>query len=139
MFRVVLDTNVWVSAATSRFGLCATLLLEWSAGSFEPVVSEELLDEMHDVLTRPKFARVVTREDADAYVRSIADRCPMFPDAKQVISRSRDSGDDYLFELAITSGALAVVSGDKDLRTVEVPPVPVLTPRAFLESLSSRD
>lgn len=135
MFRAVLDTNVWVSAVTAPVGLCSTLLLEWSSGSFEPVVSDELLDELRDVLTRPKFSRVITLEEADAYVRYVAEGCPVFPDTLQAIGRSRDPEDDYLFELAITSGAVVIVTGDRDLRTVEDPPVPVLTPRAFLESL----
>ncbi len=47
---------------------------------------------------------------------------------------TRDRDDDYLFELAIASGAMAIVTGDKDLRAVVDPPIPVLTPRAFLES-----
>lgn len=49
---------------------------------------------------------------------------------------SRDPTDDYLLALARFAGAAYLVSGDKDLTVLKDVVPPVLTPAAFLETLS---
>ena len=52
--RVVLDTNVIISAVL--FGGKPRLILEAAlAGHFELFLSDAMVDELHDVLRRPKF------------------------------------------------------------------------------------
>jgi putative PIN family toxin of toxin-antitoxin system len=58
--RIVLDTNVFVAAVTSREGVSARLLLAARAGRFQLFVSPLLLEELADVLTRPKLRRHLT-------------------------------------------------------------------------------
>jgi uncharacterized protein len=60
--RSVFDPNVLVSATISAKGLPRELLHRWAGGAFELVVSAEILFELQEVLTRPKFRRYVTLE-----------------------------------------------------------------------------
>ena len=51
--RAVFDPNVLVSAMISAKGPPRELLHRWAGGSFELVVSAEILFELQEVLTRP--------------------------------------------------------------------------------------
>ena len=68
MPRVVLDTNVLVSALITPAGASARLLVELRAGAFEVVLSPLLLAELREVLGRDKFRRYVSAAEADAFV-----------------------------------------------------------------------
>ena len=65
--RAVFDPNVLVSAMISAKGPPRELLHRWAGGSFELVVSAEILFELQEVLTRPKFRRYVTLEQVRDY------------------------------------------------------------------------
>ena len=58
--RAVFGPNVIVSATISAKGPPKKLLHRWAGGAFELVVSSEILFELQEVLTRPKFRRFVT-------------------------------------------------------------------------------
>jgi uncharacterized protein len=58
--RAVFDPNVLVSATISARGAPRELLHRWAGGAFELVASAEVLFELQEVLTRPKFRRYVT-------------------------------------------------------------------------------
>lgn len=51
--RVVLDTNVVVSGLLG--GTATEVIRRWRAGSFDLILSEEIMTEYEDVLNRPKF------------------------------------------------------------------------------------
>lgn len=52
---VVLDTMVIFQATASPAGPAAELLRRLEAGWFTPYISAEILDEVRDVLSRPKI------------------------------------------------------------------------------------
>jgi putative PIN family toxin of toxin-antitoxin system len=58
---VVVDTNVWVSALLNPSGFPARLLRAFLEGQFTPVISRELIQELADVLSRPRLWRTLTR------------------------------------------------------------------------------
>ncbi len=55
MTRVVIDTNVLVSALINRAGKPGVILALVYSGEIKPLVSRQMLREYRDVLTRPKF------------------------------------------------------------------------------------
>jgi len=134
--RIVLDTNVFVAAVTSREGVSACLLLAASAGRLQLVVSPSLLDELSDVLARPKFRRYLSIEDAHQFVDAIRKLSIIVDDPPEEDDPiTGDPDDDFLVLLAEVAGADVLVSGDPDLTTVQRPGLVVMTPRAFLEDL----
>jgi predicted nucleic acid-binding protein len=85
--RLVLDSGVYVSAAISGVGAPAQLLGAAIEGRVVLLVSPLLLDELREVLGRPKLRRWLTSEDAQAFVEGVellaelvqdppADACP---------------------------------------------------------------
>ncbi len=135
MLRVVLDPGVLVFAVLTDSGPPAEILDRWREGEFDLVVSPKLLHELEDVLLRPKFRDVASEDEARAYVEALAREGILVRDPEEVRAITADPGDDYLVALAIPVGADAIVSGDKHLTELADPPVPVLTPREFVERL----
>ena len=134
--RIVLDTNVFVAAVTSREGVSARLLLGASAGQFQLVASPLLLDELADVLCRPKFRRYLSIEDAHRFVNAIRELAAVIGDPPEGDDPiTDDPDDDFLVLLAEAAGADVLVSGDPDLTTVQRPGLVVMTPREFLEAM----
>ena len=96
------------------------------------LVSEATLEELDDVLRRPKLARYVGEEQRleflTAYIR----------DAEIVVVTTRlrecrDPKDDKFIELAIEGKATHIISGDQDLLMLSpFRGVAILTPVDFL-------
>jgi putative PIN family toxin of toxin-antitoxin system len=135
VLRVVFDPNVLVSAVITPVGPPAEALDAWRNGEFDLIVSPRLLDELEDVLLRPKFRAYVSPEQVGAYVEALAAEALAFDDPADPPRVSLDPGDDYLIALARTAGADLLVSGDKHLTDLADPPVRVMTPRDLLARL----
>ncbi len=68
--RVVIDSNVWISAVINHYGTPARVVEAVTAGDIVAVVTQHLLDELTVVLIRPKFRRWVSAADAVAFVEA---------------------------------------------------------------------
>ena len=133
MLRVVADPNVLVSAVLTRTGPPALILDRWRDGAFDLVVSPALLAELEDVLLRPKFLAKISESEARAYVDGLSADTLMFSDADEPNRVASDPDDDYVVALAVAAGADLIVPGDAHLTGLVDPPIPVLTPREFME------
>jgi putative PIN family toxin of toxin-antitoxin system len=126
--RIVLDTNVFVAAVTSREGVSARLLLAARAGRFQLVVSPLLLDELSDVLARPKLRRYLSIEDARRFVDAVRALAVLVDDSPEEADPiTEDPDDDFLVLLAEAAGADVLVSGDPDLTALQRPGLVVMT------------
>src|SRR5580658_5539762 len=92
MIRVVLDTNVVVSALISPFGNPAQVLLAALDGRIVPCFSNDVLAEYSEFLARPKFAipaRTVTRLIASLRAQGVLcaprQKSPGLPDSDDEI------------------------------------------------------
>ena len=68
--RVVLDTNVLISAALSRLGK-PFACLDWVLDNATLIVSRELLEELETRLARPKFSKYVDNARRRAFVADL--------------------------------------------------------------------
>lgn len=53
--RAVIDTNIWVSSLLNPTGYPAQLRRKWEEGKFKLVLSDPLINEFIDVLSRPRI------------------------------------------------------------------------------------
>lgn len=137
--RAVLDPNVLVSTVISPAGPPGSILLAWSLGQFELVISPKLLDELAEVLARPKLQRWVSQTTASEYLDALAESATMIDDPPDPPKRSADPDDDYLLALLDAANADYLVSGDPHLTGLADHDVPVVTPNAFLARLIAKD
>jgi uncharacterized protein len=135
--RAVLDPNVLVSAVISQAGPPRQILTAWIANRFELIASPTLLEELGDVLGRPKFRRYVNPAVVTEFIDGLSEDAVIVKDPPEPLRVSPDPDDDYLIALARAAGADYIVSGDRDLLDVTDPDPPVLTPRQFLDILDA--
>ena len=114
--RIIIDTNLWISFLTGR--KLSSLLDLLSYPEFQLVISTELIEEIHDVVSRPKLAKYYTSENVNMLMKYMKDFSLSF-ELGNIPSRCRDPKDDYLLELALVSDADFLVTGDKDLLEVK--------------------
>ena len=89
------------------------------------------------MLARPKFRGYATEREARAFVSLVERFATLRADVESPPRLSPDPGDDYLLALARSQGAAFLVSGDAHLCQLKNIEPPVLTPRAFLNSLGA--
>jgi putative PIN family toxin of toxin-antitoxin system len=135
--RVVLDANVLVSALIAPAGPPREIVGAWIDERFELIASAGLLDELGEVLTRPRFRRWVSIDVVAEFVDGLARDAVIVADPPAQPGVTADPDDDYLIALARATQADYVVSGDRHLLDVTDPVPPVLTPREFLDLLDA--
>ena len=138
--RVVLDANVFVSAAI-RSGPSHRIVERWlRGGSFEVVMCPALLAEIDDVLTgRERLRRWIDVGLAERFVDTLRTLVDLVDDPVDVVVATRDRDDDYLVALARAHHADFIVTGDLDLLEWADQQPPVITPAAFETLLAAAD
>lgn len=134
--RLVFDTSTLVGAVLRPRSVPALALMRaWEVA--EVLVSNETLNELREVLSRPRLD--VYREPAQRlsffeHYRAMA----QLIEPVGTVAACRDPGDDKFLALAIGGAAQVIVSSDDDLLSMGVfEGVRILTPRRFVEVLAA--
>lgn len=114
--RVIIDTNLWISyILTGKFSKLDRILNdELSVLLFSP----ELLDEFIEVASRPKFRKYFPAEDLLSLLHQIEKNSEMVKVVSEV-TLCRDPKDNFLLSLAHDGRATHLITGDKDLTSLE--------------------
>ena len=113
--RVVLDTNVVLSALLFEGGRLAWIRREWMGGGIRPVVCRETTEELIRALAYPKF-----RLDRDDREELLGDYLPYVEAVENVegvgkLPRCADPADQVFLQLAEAAGVDFLVTGDRAL------------------------
>lgn len=129
--RVVLDSNVLVSATAYPSGTPGKILAAWKRGSIELVLCDYILNEVRRTL--PRLSRV--RLEPERVRRDVADledlACLVAPIAVNDPTL-RDPADQPILGTFLAANADYLITGDKDLLAL-AGRYPILTPAAFWE------
>lgn len=133
--RLILDTNILISALLSPTGAPAQLLDAWERKTFTLVACDELVAELRDVAGRPFFRarlRASVAELLAAGIRDFSFFChDLPPDAV-----APDPKDSYLLALAEASQSEFLVTGDKELLSLKHhKSTRIVTPAAMVDLL----
>ena len=110
--RVVLDTNILVSALIAPAGKPAAIYNAWVEGKFTLLTCVAHLDELLATLQKPRVAELVKPYKAGRLVNQIkrlAEDAGLLPP----VNRSPDPTDDFLLALCQAGNADYLVTGDK--------------------------
>lgn len=110
--RVVLDTNIFVSALIVNLGHPATIYRAWLEGYFTILTCAEQLEELRSTLHKPAIAKRIKPYSAGRLVnqlKRLAEDIGPLP----FVERSPDPGDDFLLALSEAGKADYLVTGDK--------------------------
>lgn len=135
--RVVIDTNVLLSAALSPDSIPATLVdVVLQIGKL--VFSKTTFAELDARIWQPKFDRYLPMERRRRLLRE-ANSSALWVDVPAELERcsySRDPKDNAFIHAAIASGASRLVTGDNDLLCLHpLSGLHILSPRLALEEL----
>lgn len=131
--RLVLDTNILISALLAGTSLPAHLLILWREGRFDLLLCDEQLDELVRVTRYPKIRERLSPALVGRLINELRDLAVPVP-ALPKITASPDPYDDYLLAAALAGGANFLITGDKsDLLVLQVfEGTRILTVRDFL-------
>jgi len=131
--RVIVDTNCWISFLIGKKLSCILDLL--SNERIQLVVCQELIDEIRDVTSRPKFSKYFPKKDVESlldFMLLIGERF----EPQQQVQLCRDEADDYLLALAIDAKAQYLITGDQDLLVLkEVGTCRIITASSFEDEM----
>ncbi len=131
---VVVDASTVVGAALRSDGIPRRALVEASR-NHALAMSGAVLEEIDEVLRRPKFRRSIPPQMVDEILALLvmASRW-CFPTER--VQDCRDVGDDIYLELALAARADVIVSSDADLLSMNPwRGVAIVNARSFVEGL----
>ena len=111
--KLVIDTNILISAALSAQGAPAKLV-HLALAQHQLVFSQATLGELRTRLYRPKFDRYIGLEARERLVHDF-NATAFWVDVGEPAVYCRDRDDDHFIEAALKAQAHFLVSGDKDL------------------------
>ena len=131
--RIVLDSNVIISAFLFG-GQPARILDHVLDGSVQCFASLAILDEIRDVLHRPKFG--LSSERALTLIEELHNLCRVVTPTIRVRAIHADPDDNRVLECALAADVDTIVSGDSHLLDLgQWQGIRVLSPAEFIREI----
>lgn len=131
--KIIIDTNILVSAIKSKRGASYKILSLINSDKFEFYISVPLILEYEDVLKRPELGLNLSHREIDKLIDILCllgKKNPIWFSWRPV---SKDAKDDFVAELAINAQVDAIITYNiKDFHGLEKFGVKILTPSEFL-------
>jgi putative PIN family toxin of toxin-antitoxin system len=131
--RIIIDTNLWISFLLSKdFSKLDRIIANKQVNL---LFCDELLQEFLTVVNREKFKKYF--DDVDLYhlLLKINNRSIFINITSNVIF-CRDAKDDFLLSLAVDGNATHLITGDKDLLTLNpFKTTTILTMTSYLDMI----
>lgn len=111
-YRVVVDTNVLISFLIGK--RLRKLKDKLSDLSIKLILTDQLINELKLVTTRPKFKRYFDKQDVSEFINLIS-IIGFSYQIQDIPAVCRDPKDNFLLSLCLIGNAAYLVTGDKDL------------------------
>lgn len=132
--RYVFDVNAIVSALLFENSVPGRAFAAATERG-DILISRPVIEELENVLLRPKFDRYLDRDDRDQFLYAFVQAGTLI-EIDEEIRACRDPRDDKLLELAVCGKADCLITGDEDLLVLNpFRSIPVMTPAEFLASI----
>ncbi len=135
-YKIVIDTNVFISALKSKRGASFKLIFETSRERFEQNISPTLIFEYESVAKRELSNIALNDSQIDSILDMICNwsiKCEIYFLWRPYL---KDPKDDFILELAIESQREYIITYNKNyFKGIEKFGVKVLTPKEFLEKI----
>jgi putative PIN family toxin of toxin-antitoxin system len=131
--KLVIDTNILISALLVNTSLPGHLVTLWEDGQFDLLTSREQLDELMRVTRYGKIRARLSPALAGRFINEFRNLAIMVTNLP-VVTVSPDPYDNYLLAIASAGGADFLLTGDKrDLLALKLyEGIKIITVRDFL-------
>jgi putative PIN family toxin of toxin-antitoxin system len=139
MKKIVIDTNVFISAILGKDGSYARIIIEAVfEGALIPLMGEALFNEYWDVLTRDSLFEnsPLTREEREELLASYLSCCQWTKIYFNWRPNLKDERDNHIIELAVAGGARQIITQNiRDLISGELnfSDIEIMTPEMFVK------
>jgi putative PIN family toxin of toxin-antitoxin system len=126
--RIVFDTNVVISTLLFTSARTQWLRQSWRETRLTPVVSKATVEELLRIFSYPKFK--LSAEERDLLFAEYLAHAEVCDTVNSFDSRyhCNDTEDQMFIDLALSSKAVALVSGDADIQSMRIGfPIPIYT------------
>jgi len=131
--NIVVDTNVFLSAAINPDGLSAEALYR-ALEEYQLLHSTQTLEELVTRLNSGKICKYSTEKSRNT-ITSDVEQASKIVEVEHRTTACRDPKDNKFLELAVSGEAKYILSGDKDLLDMgQCQGIEILSPRGFLEA-----
>jgi uncharacterized protein len=131
--RVILDTNILLSALLAPHGKPAQIIAAWKKKRFQIAFCAEILTELREVAQCPFFRARLRASLADSLAASLYDLGEFYEELPSTTG-APDAKDNFLLALATVSQADFLVTGDKGLLSLKhYKATRIITPVKFVE------
>ena len=130
--RVVLDTNILLSALISPHGVPDTIYRAWRTGRFEVVTSRMQLDEIRRASRYPKLQAILQPAKVGVMINNLQ-RAEVLEHLTMDVE-ANDPNDSFLLAMALAGDADYLVTGDRRaglLQLGHIERTRIVTPAAF--------
>jgi putative PIN family toxin of toxin-antitoxin system len=132
--KVVIDTNVMISALRSPHGASAAILRHVVKGRLRPVLSVPLLLEYEEVMKRPGMLSRFSHREIDGILFRILQSSLLREIFFTWRPLLRDPDDEMLVDVAVSGGASWIVTQNiRDLAPASIHGIQVVTPQQFIQ------
>lgn len=131
--RIMIDTNIFISAALFPNGRVAAALMKALMPPYEPVVCDYVVDELHRKF-REKFSDKVGELEAFLFAALQSIEVVRTPEEKtEEELKIRDVKDRPILRAALDAGADLFLTGDKDFLESSVTDPRIISVNDFLQ------
>ncbi len=129
--RVVIDTNVFISALLNPLGT-PKKVINIAVSQFTILQSEATYQELATRISKNKFHKYLEKDDRLDFLSSLKNRS-LFVDIWHETRVCSDLDDNKFLELAVSGMAQYIITGDKELLILNTyQGIPIITPAEFL-------
>lgn len=117
LIKVIIDTNLWISFLIGKeLANLKDLIVD---RTIQPVISEQLLEELILVTQRPKLQKYFSLDKVNDLIQFL--KIIGFEiEIKSEVTICRDAKDNYLLAIAKDSKANFLITGDQDLLILKI-------------------
>jgi putative PIN family toxin of toxin-antitoxin system len=144
-YRIVVDTNVLVSAVLNQHGSPALVIDAVLDGKFLLISSHAVLGEAKRVFSYPKLQKLLEKngidsKETDELLKKLAQITVFVPGKTRISSIASDPSDNIFLSCAVEGQADFIISGDRHLTDLgEFQGIRIASPKEFLDLVEKED
>jgi uncharacterized protein len=141
--KVVLDTNILISAFITPNGEPAQVVKLLQTEDFYLILSADVFKEIERVIQYPKLRRLYhyTDEQVEAFLEGIRRIAIWIAETERLAVVDADESDNRFIELAVAGSARYIITGDKRhlLKIRRYQSIEIVSPTEFLALIKAKN
>ena len=132
--KIVLDTNVVISAAISLDGHPAKIFELLIREEVENFTTSEIANEIKAVFYRPRIRKILSLVEIDFMITAFVNSSTFIKTLVEIKVVKEDLDDNKFLECAVTANANYIISGDQHLLNIkEFQGIKIVSPAQFIK------